>query len=636
MNARPHLYRGPAFAILFLLFAPLAFAQSELINRVGTVFDDVARGLNLVGEKAQNLIGPGLGFGSGDAGGATESRDYAERFPVAAGPLVSVANEFGQIRVSVWDSQVVGVTAKISVRAETAELAAEIGNGINVQVTSNDNRVDVHTELPELRADKGKPSIEVNYDITVPRDAAVTCRNDFGDTAIVGAGGSISIDSRFGAVELQDIGGPVAVRARGEFPIIVQGLRQGGTFDLYGASANFRNIAGTLKVGNFRGAVEIRQVAPEATIEVVSESGAITYYVPENEIPDLAATVLFGEIQSDLPLGRASEKDFAIARTVNPTTSQHVNLRASFANIVIQREGAPPVAQPASLEASQPFQDVQTLAQPIFENGQLAVEAIPGNIVVKGTDTDQVRVKCTKLVRVQSQSNARAALQALDARATATESTLKIVTSVTDNMAALGCTSYRVDLDIECPRSVALDIQAQDGQTSSEDMAGAVKVKQAAGSAAIARCKGEAAIENQKGDVQAESCTGTVNATAFYGTIHLKDIAAKMTTTHTQGKTVIESPHAEIVARGTGGDIRIISFEGVSGDYDVRAEQGSISILLPPECDASLAATAENGAVHSAIPLTGSIKKDFQEFVKTTAGPYRITLQTKNGDILIN
>lgn len=619
-----------------LLICPFALAQSGLINRVGSVFDDVARGLDLVGEKAQDLIGPGLGFGSGNTGGFVESREYAERFPVGAAPLVSMANEFGEIRVGVWDSQVVGVTAKIAVRAETANLAGEIARTIDIHVTPADNRIEVRTILPDTRADMGKPSIEVNYDVMIPRDASLVSRNDFGDTTVSGIGGSLAIDARFGAVDLHDIGGPVTVRARGEFAVIVQGLRQGGTFELYGARANFRNIAGALKVSNFRGAMELREVAPEADIEVMSESGPITYYVPENETPEVSATVLFGDLQSDVPLARVAQSDFTVARSINANTQQRVNLRASFGNIVIQREGAPPLSQQTNLPANQPFQDVQTQTEPVLENGQLAVEAIPGDVVIKGTDTDQMRLKATKFVRVQSQSNARAALQALDVRVTATESVLKIATSVTDNMAALGCTSYRVDLAIECPRTVVVDVQAQDGHTSISDMGGNASVRQAAGSIAVEHCKGEAKLTNQKGDVQVTSCAGSVEVTSYYGTINLKDVSGKMTSTTMQGKTVIESPHSEIVARATGGDIRIISFEGVNGNYDVRAEQGNISILLPPESDASLAATAENGAVHSTIPLTGNIKKDFQEFVKTTAGTYRVTLQTKNGDILIN
>ena len=37
----------------------------------------------------------------------------------------------------------------------------------------------------------GKPTIEVHYDMVLPRDTSLTCRNNFGDTHVAGLGGSL-------------------------------------------------------------------------------------------------------------------------------------------------------------------------------------------------------------------------------------------------------------------------------------------------------------------------------------------------------------------------------------------------------------------------------------------------------------
>jgi len=88
-----------------------AAAQGNLMDRVGSVFDGVARGLDFVGRKTQDLLGPGLGFGHGEEGGFVESREFEERYPVASGVHVSVSNAFGGIRVATWDNQVVQIVA---------------------------------------------------------------------------------------------------------------------------------------------------------------------------------------------------------------------------------------------------------------------------------------------------------------------------------------------------------------------------------------------------------------------------------------------------------------------------------------------------------------------------------------------
>lgn len=600
------------------------------------MFDDVARGLNLVGEKAQELVGPGLGFGEGGVGGFVESRDFEERCPVGEGAVVSLTNEFGEIRVSAWDNQVVQVTAKISVRAESADLAREIAQSIVINIVPSPDAVEVRTVLPDTRNARGKPTIEVLYGVTVPKNAHVAARNDFGDVVIAGVGGTVRADVRYGAVSLSEIGGPVTVRARGEFPLDAQGLRQGGTFEIHGVRASFRNIAGALKIDSFRGAVDLRDLPAETTVDVASESGPINLWLPENAAPDIVAAVAFGDLLSDLPLNRTSQGDFSVARGGAPDSKQHISLRASFSDIAIQRREAEQTARPAAPQASQPFKEVITHTENVVENTAVAIEAIPGDVRVTGVDENVVRIAATKFVRVQSQSNVRAALQALDVRTVKEDTLLRIRTSVTDNMAALGCTYYRVDLVVECPRTVTLNIQSQEGHTAVADVGGTTVVKQAAGTIAVEHVKADINLTNQKGDIQVTSCAGPVEVAASYGTVTLKDIFGKMTATTLQGKTVIESPHAEIVARSTGGDVRIISLDGVDGNYDIRAEQGNISIVLPPSTDASLSATVvDNGAVRSAIPLTGSIKKGLQEFIRN-AGPLHVTLQTKNGDILIN
>jgi hypothetical protein len=285
---------------------------------------------------------------------------------------------------------------------------------------------------------------------------------------------------------------------------------------------------------------------------------------------------------------------------------------------------------------TQPFKEVVSRAEAVLESGKVRVEGVTGDIRIVGTDATDVRATATKFVRVQSQSNVRAALQALNFQGAAAEGVLTLRTSVTDNMAALGCTSYRVDLTIECPRTVSVEVHGQEGHTAVSDLAVPVVVNQDAGTVSIERVKGEVIVANQKGDVRVVSCAGPVEVTASFGTTTLLDVYGKMTTTVVQGKTVIETPRAEILARSTGGDIRILSLEGVAGNYDVRAEQGNISILIPAESDAYLAATVENGTVRSAIPLTGTIRKDVQEFVRNSTGAFRVTLQTKGGDIMIN
>ena len=632
---------GAAIVALALVCAGAAGAESSLIDRVGSVFDDVAWGFNLVGEKAQSLFGPGLGFGDEKTGGHAYAREFDQTYPVGPGATVSVSNEFGfgEVRVATWDNQLVQVYAEIAVRAESADLAQEIARSIEVRVDLAENLLDVRTILPDTRAETGQPTIQVNYALTIPKDANLVAKNDFGDTYVAGIGGRVAMDVRYGAIGIRDVAGPVSVRSRGEYALRAEGLRQGGTFELDGAPAEFANVAGPLKVTNFRGSVDLRNLGPEADVGVVSESGPIYYHVTEDAAPDLTATVLLGDIESDIPLSRASHGSVSVARTANIESQQRVSLRATFANILIQRDGVEPPVRTDTTSGTELFKEVVEHSERVADNIAVTVEAVTGNIRITGTDSRDVRIAATKFVRVQSQSNVRAALQALGFSVTHNgDEALAIRTLVADNMEALGCSSYRVDLAIECPRTAAVTVHAQDGHTSIRDTGGPVVVRQAAGAVTVQHVKAEVDLANEKGGIEVSRCAGPLKASVAHGALTLNEIYGAVTTDGLDGKTVIESPHAAVTARNTGGDVRIIAFEGIGGDYDVFVERGNISILLPPATDASLSVSAENGFVttSSAIPLTGSIKKGRQEFIKTNTGPHRITLQTKNGDIIID
>src|SRR5262249_19107597 len=149
-------------------------------------------------------------------------------------------------------------------------------------------------------------AIKLDYEISVPAGASVTCKNDWGDTDITGVTGSVDIDSRFGAIELRSIGGAVRARAWGEFPLRANQLRQGGTFELQGTQSEFANVSGALKISNFMGGVVVRELPAETELDVTCESGPIELSIPENAKPEISASAAFGSIASDISLDQTT------------------------------------------------------------------------------------------------------------------------------------------------------------------------------------------------------------------------------------------------------------------------------------------------------------------------------------------
>ena len=269
--------------------------EDDLVDRVGDIFESIASSLQQMGKRSEDIVKPPFGpwrdFNTGPMPGAA-SYPFEELFPVRAPATIIIDNEFGEIRVNSWAQQVVQVNAEIAVGAETTELAHQIARSIDINVTPSENGLSIRTLLPDTR-EMGRTRIEVNYVLTIPRDANMVCRNHFGDTLLQRVGGNVAIDSAYGVVELRNIGGEVNVRARGE-ALQAHGLAKGGTFELLGCQAEFSNVSGTLRATNFMGSVVLRKLGTEADVDITNANGPVHMYVSEFDAPDLQCEVLSG------------------------------------------------------------------------------------------------------------------------------------------------------------------------------------------------------------------------------------------------------------------------------------------------------------------------------------------------------
>ncbi len=378
-----------------------------------------------------------------------------------------------------WENQVVQVLAEVTVGAESVEVAAGIAESIDIHVDHSKDRVEVKTILPDTR-DLGRVAIEVNYAVTIPRDAGLVCENTLGDTVVRNVGGDLSAKTRFGIVDIREVGGIAHVWARGEFPLQAHRLRQGGVFVLSGTQAEFGEVGGKLQVSNYRGAVTIRDLLPEVELDVTSENGPIHLYLADGASPDLEASVLLGTIVSDVPLRRATLSAFTLARDGRPEATQRAMLHATFSEVVIHREGLKADEEATGPAETELVKRTVTADAPVGEGGEVVVDAVIGDVRVEGVDEDVLTVSASQLVRLRSNAStadAQSALDALELKIEEAGGRLRVRTSARDDLTAFGCAGYRVDLDIRCPRTSPLKLQVQNGHTSVESTGGSVTIE---------------------------------------------------------------------------------------------------------------------------------------------------------------
>lgn len=628
---------GAAFAAAFFLCAFVARGEGESRDTLGNIVDSITDTFDYLGQQAGKLLGrerDGM-----ENLGASQSREVTKAFPVKADAVIAVSNKFGEIRVETWDDQVVQVRADIFVNAENDQVAAEIADGIEVSSSADDNnqRVQVETVYPRI-SESANVSIEVNYSISVPAGVKLICENHFGDTIIRGVGGGATVLSRFGVVDLGDLAGSVSVNAWGEFPVQVRGLRNGGSFVLHKAQAEFSSVSGALSINNFMGATTLRNPGRELTADITADTGPIDIYLAENGGPYIAATAVFGRIISDLPLAQTVQGDYTVARNASVESAQRLQLAVVFGDIRIHREGDSGLPQALATRSAEDVNRILESAVALGEGAEVAVQAAPGNIVVEAADGNELRVTARQLVRVQSTENARAALDALEfAVAEELPGRVTVRTDVRGDLQALGCSFYRIDLTIQCPRTAKLTVRSQQGHTAVSGMLGALNVQQAKGSMEIAGVEGPLELVNEEGEVRVLDCKGPLAATSRGGGVHTRNVQLDQQVNVVDGRTVVDAPHGPVFVRNRGGDVRIIALDGIGGAYDLAVQDGNLSIVLPSELNASFNVTATSGEVHSAVLLTGSVRGELRQFTGLFGeGAHNVTLSAGNGNIIID
>lgn len=571
------------------------------------------------------------------SGLATTSRLVDKSYPVSGPAEISVTNQFGAIRIVPWDQPVVRVTGEIRVGAENAAQAERFAQAIEVTGNHVGDRIEVRTRYPRFTTPPEKLGYTTDLEISVPADTTLTVTNSFGDVFVRGLKGDVAVDARFGIVDIRDMDGKVRVRARGQFPLVAEQLRQGGVFILRSTEATFNKVYGRLHVDNYLGSVTLRNAADPSDVDVTCESGPVHLYLDSNSAPDLRAAADFGAIHSDLVLDSETWGDTISAASPNPDSKQHIELFASFGDIYIHQAALKADVEPLFESGGAPIQEALEREYELPEGAVVHIDAMPGDVVIQGYDGTRVQVTANQFVRLRDVNNARLALEGLGLHVEYAEDRLGISTVLHEDMEALGCTEYRVDLTVRVPRNAPIDLIVDDGATRLEDMSGPLTLTQEEGRVNLQNIQGAATVAMKHGDIETSGTSGSLDVSTQAGDITVRQPFGDVKLACDQGNAIIDTPNAAVHARNHGGDIRLIALDGVKADYDLATEDGNISLAIPDTADALFIVNTYGGTVYSSVPITGTSQRDTHTYQgRLNGGAHRVLLETRQGNVVID
>lgn len=570
------------------------------------------------------------------SGLAQATRPVSATYPVSGAAQVFISNRYGAVRVTPWGEQLVRVSAKIKVGADTTAIAEQLAQLVNVSGTHTGDRVDVRTQYPTVEPPTTAGFI-TEIEVNVPANASVEIVNVFGDVFVRGLKGDLIVNARFGIVDLRDLHGQVRVQARGgQLPLVAEDLHAGGTFTLRSTEATFTRVAGELHVDNYLGGVNLRPGTEPGKLDVSCESGPIHLYLDGPVLPDLIATANAGEIHSDLALLSETWGNTTTGKNPSPGAPQKIDLSTSFADIHVHQAAPAVSAEPLATPGGAPITQDLAQAYDLPAGGTVRLNLMQGNVIIEGHDGPRVELKATQFVRVADDANAQLALEGLALRAQPTADSLGITTTVLEDMAAIGCTEYRMDMTVRMPRGAPVDLRANSGATRLSNINGTVVIEQEQGELILHNLQGTVTAKVKQGRIESTTTVGAITLTAG-GNVTARQALGPVRVQSDGGTVLIDTPGGPVFARGRGGDVRLIALGGVRGDYDIATEDGNISLAIPPDADALFLVNIYGGTYFSAIPLTGTSDRDTHAFQgRINNGTHRILVEARRGNVVID
>ena len=201
----------------------------------------------------------------------------------------------------------------------------------------------------------------------------------------------------------------------------------------------------------------------------------------------------------------------------------------------------------------------ETVAAP--PDGTLVIDTSSGNVTVTGSDRTDVHIRATACVRKEWM------LDSIDLLINDGDGTVKLTGVVPDPSSKEWKRKDRLDLWVEVPRTLAIDITDEEGDIEVREV-GSLKLKDRGGHTTVSDVHGDVVIDEGSGKLFVDRVDGRLEIDDSTGRIIVADVKGDIHITRdTMGNIQIDR---------AGGNVHVD--EDASGHIEVRTVAGSVVV----------------------------------------------------------
>lgn len=244
------------------------------------------------------------------------------------------------------------------------------------------------------------------------------------------------------------------------------------------------------------------------------------------------------------------------------------------------------------------------------------IEGASGDVVVRGWDRDQIRVRAEHSRRTELDIRHRSGTIFLEAEG-------RSWTAI-------------ADFEIDVPRGMEITVDGFNVAVDVQGVGGAVKVSTIQGDVRVVGARGDVRIETVNGRVDLEDADGRIEISSPAGNMSLRNVAGDLRVEAVGGSVRMEGmrTHSADVS-SVGGRIEYEGDIVAGGEYYFGTHGGTIVLEIPPGVDAEFSAASVMGNIRARY--SGAPEPERKDRLRFTVGDGSadVEMETYGGTITI-
>lgn len=128
-----------------------------------------------------------------------------KKIPVSKNALLHIEHQYGELKCKNWNESTVSVKVVVKVDVSGYEKAEKVFNTVKVDITGDQNTVNIVTSIREKLLNNGNNSFSIDMEIYMPASLNFELDHQFGNAFIENIEGKSFIDCEYGNIEIKSL-----------------------------------------------------------------------------------------------------------------------------------------------------------------------------------------------------------------------------------------------------------------------------------------------------------------------------------------------------------------------------------------------------------------------------------------------